>query len=412
MQIEVKDLKENKKSLSIEISKEEVDKKLAKTYATVLTSAAIPGFRKGKASLKILKLYYGNDVKKQVSEELVEEYYRKAIDEKDLRVALSPEIKEVDLEEGKPLKFEAIVETFAKFNIGEYKGIEIERETEEVNDKNVEAVLERKREELAELIPINDRPSVKGDLLTLDYHIEIDGKVAKELKNQNLVLGKTPVPKGWEKELTGVKKGDVREIREKARSEKSKEVLYKFVVKDVQERRLLALDDDFAKKLGDFESLAKAREKIKAELEEMARFYAEENLKTVVIDKILKNSDIEAPASLIKRFTDYYKSMNKDMSEEESKKLAEENIKKELIVDEIAKKEGIKATDEEISRRKSQITRKEISQEDIREDLKKEKVLKFLIDNAKIKDKAKKAIITPEEENKLSSDKKGNIIIP
>ncbi|MFH1548469.1 MAG: trigger factor [Candidatus Omnitrophota bacterium] len=412
MQVEVKDLKDNKKSLSIEIPKEEVDKKLAKTYATVLTSAAIPGFRKGKASLKILKLYYGKDIKKQVAEELVDEYYQKAIDEKDLKVAPSPEIKEVEVEEGKPLKFEAIVETFAKFNIGEYKGIEIEREKSEVSDKDIDAVLERRREELAELIPVNNRPSIKGDLLTADYHIEIDGKVAKELKNQKLVLGKTPVPKGWEKELTGVKKGDVREIREKAKSEKSKEVLYKFVVKDVQERRLLALDDDFAKKLGDFESLAKAKEKIKAELEEMARFYEEENLRRTVIDKILKNSDIEAPASLIKRFSDYYKSMNKDMSEEESKKLAEENIKKELIVDEIAKKEKIKATDEEISRRKSQITRKEISQEDIREDLKKEKVLKFLIDNAKIKDKAKKAIITPEEENKLSSDKKGSIIIP
>jgi trigger factor len=410
MQVEIKDLKENKKSLSIEIPKEEVEKKLAKTYATVLNSAVVPGFRKGKAPLKILKLYYGKDIKRQVAEELVEEYYKKAIDEKDLKVAFDPEIKEVELEEDKPLKFEAVVETFPKFKIGEYKGIEIEREKAEVTNDDIEAVLERKREEYAELIPVNNRPSVKGDLITVDYQIEIDKKIARELKGQKLILGKTPVPKEWEKELVGVKKGDIKEIREKAKTEKSKEVVYKFFIKDVQERRLLVLTDDFAKKLGDFENLSKVREKIKSELEEMARIYEEENLKKAVIDKIVKDSDIEAPPSVIKKFSEYYRSLSKEMSEEESKKLAEENIKKQLIVDEIAKKEKIKVTDEELSGRKREIMTREISEEDIREDLKKEKVLKFLIENAKIKDKAKKVILTPEETNKLSSSKKGSII--
>ncbi len=387
MQVEVKDLKEYKKSLSIEVPKEEVEKKLAEAYEKISGSAFVPGFRKGKAPIKILKLYYGKEVKGQVGEELIEEYYKKAIYEKDLKVALEPEIKKVELEEGKPLKFEVVVETFPKFKIGEYKGIEVEKEKIEVTNDDIEAVLERKREEHAELIPVRNRPAQKGDLLTVDYQIQIDKKVARELKDQKLILGVTPVPKEWEQELIGVKKGDVKIISAKAKGEKSKEVIYKFTIQDVEERKLLVLTDDFAKKLGDFDSLAKVREKIKAELEEMARLYDEENLKKAVIDKMLKESDIEVPSSMVKKFSEYYKSFNKEMSEEESKKLAQENIKKQLIIDEIAKKEKITVTDEEFNKRKREIASRESNEEDLKEDLRKEKVMKFIIENAKIKNK-------------------------
>ncbi len=106
------------------------------------------------------------------------------------------------------------------------------------------------------------------------------------------------------------------------------------------------------------------------------------------------------------------------MSEEESKKLAEENIKKQLIIDEIAKKEKIEVTDEELKKRKREITSRENTEEDLKEDLKKEKVMKFLIENAKVKNKEKRVILTPEEASKLSSKKKvsspgeGMIITP
>lgn len=397
MQIEVKDLKENKKSLSIEVPKEEVEKKLEDIYTKVSNSVSVPGFRRGKAPIKILKLYYGKNIKEQVSDELIEEYYRKAIDEKDLKVALEPEVKKVEFEEGKPLKFEVVVEIFPKFEIAKYKGIEIEKEKVEVTNDDIEAVLQRKREEHAQLIPVRNRPSQKGDLLTVDYQIEIDKKVARELKNQRFVLGRTAVPKEWEQALTGVKKGEVKEVSIKAKTEKGKDVTYKFTVADIQERRLLVLTDDFAKKLGDFDSLDKVREKIKMELEEMAHIYEEENLKKTIIDKILKDSDIEVPSSMIKKFSEYYKSFNKEMSEEESKKLAEENIKRQLITDEIAKREKITVTDEELNKRKREIVQKEDSEENSRESLKKEKVLKFLIENAKIKEKEKRVILTPEE---------------
>ena len=417
MQVEVKELKEHKKSLSIEVPKEEVEKRLSEAYTKISISAFVPGFRKGKVPLKMLKLYYGKEVREQVRGEIIEEYYKKAIDEKDLKVASEPEIKKVELEDGKPLKFEVVVESFPKFEIGKYKGIEVEKEKVEVTDEDVEAVLERKREEQAQLIPVKNRPSQKGDLITVDYQIEIDNKVAREMKDQRLILGKTPVPKEWEKELTGVKKGDVREISIKAKGEKAKEVVYKFTVQDVQERSLLVLTDDFAKKLGGFDSLGKLREKIRSELEEIARLYEEENLRNEVMDKILKDSQIEVPPSMVKRFSEYYKSVSKNMSGEESEKLAQENIKKQLIVDEIAKKEKIEATDEELKKRKSEVTSGEKTEEDLREELGKEKVMKFLIQNAKIKSKEKRVILTPEEASKLSSKKKtspelGRIITP
>lgn len=416
MQVEVKDLEKNKKSLSIEIPKEEVEKRMGKAYSAVLSNVSIPGFRKGKAPLKVLKLYYGKDVKRQVAEELVSEYYKKAINEKDLKVALEPEIKiarsadkEVDLKENEPLKFEAIVEIFPKVKIGEYKNIEIEVEKTEIAKEDIEAVLERKREEHAELVPANTGPSKKGDMITIDYQIEIDGKVARELKNQKLVLGQTPVPKRWDKELTAVRKGDVKEISEESKSEnsKGKKVVYKFTVKDVQERKLPVLDDAFAKKLGNFKSIDDIREKIKAELEGISKIYEEENLTRAVLEKVLKNSDIEVPASVSGKFSEYYMSLNKDLSAEESKKMAEENIKKQLIIEEIAKKENIKVTDEEVNRRKTEIKARDGSEEEISGELQKEKVLRFLAENAKIKEKVKKA---KEDVGKPHSSKKESVI--
>lgn len=425
MQVEVKELKDNRKSLFIEIPKEEVERKLSDVYAKISNSASVPGFRKGKAPIKILKLYYGREIKGQVGDELIQEYYKKAVDEKDLRVAFFPEIKKVEFEEGKPLKFEAVVEVFAKFKIGKYKGVEIEREKMEVTKGDVEAVLERKREEHAQLIPVRNRPSQKGDLITVDYQIEIparqdsaggDKKVARELKDQKLILGRTAVPKEWEKALTGVKKGDIKEIRVKAKGEKGGDIVYKFTVTDIQERRLVVLTDDFARKLGNFDSLDKVRAKIRAELEEMARLYEEDNLKKAVIGKILQESDIEVPSSMIKKFSEYYRSFNKQMSGEESEKIAEENIKIQLIIDEIAKQEKITITDGELNKRKKEINTQTESEEDLRENLMKEKVLKFLVEKAKIKNKEKRVIVTPEEASSVvnksgrTSSRKNSII--
>jgi trigger factor len=417
MQVEVKGLEKHKKSLSIEVPKEEVEKRLSEAYTKVADSVFVPGFRKGKAPLKILKLYYGKEVKGQIKEELIEEYYNKTINEKDVKVASEPEIKNVELEDGKPMKFEVIVEVFPEFKIGKYKGIEVEKKKVEVTDEDVESVLERKREEHAQLIPVKNRPSQKGDLITVDYQVQIDNKVAREMKSQSLILGKTSLPKEWESALTGVKKGDTREVKTKAKGKDTKKIVYKFTVQDVQERSLLVLTDDFAKKLGDFDSLDKLREKIREELGELARLHEEEHLKDEILNKIIKNSDIEVPSSMVEKFSEYYKVINQNLGEEESEKLAKEAIKKQLIVDEIAKKEKIEVTDEELKKRKSEVTSGKKSEEDLQDELKREKVMKFLIDNAKIKSKEKRVILTPEEASKLSSKKrfwprKGRIITP
>lgn len=405
MQVEVKELEKHKKSIAVEIPKEEVNKRLQGVYEKVSHSIAIPGFRKGKVPLKVLKLYYGEEIKEQVKEELIEENYKKAIKEKDIRVASEAEVKKAELDEDKPFKFEAVVEAFPEAKIGEYKGIEAERQKVEVSDEEVNAVLERKREENAQLIPVNNRPAQKGDLITIDYQVEIDNKIVRDMKDQKLILGKTPVPKEWDEALIGLKVGETEEVKTKSKGEKAKNILYRFTVKKIEERRLLVLTDDFAKKMGGFESLEKLKDKIREELEELARFQEEEHLKDVILDKIIENSKIEVPPSVVEKFSKYYAVINQGLTEEESRKLAEKNVKTQIIVDEIAKKENIEVSNAELAREKSRMASGE-KEEDLREELRREKVIKFLIENAQVKSKGRSMILTPEEAGKLSSRKK------
>lgn len=405
MEVEIKELEGYKKSLSIEVPREEVDKKLSEAYKKISGEAFVPGFRKGKVPLKILKLYYGREIKKQVGGELIEEYYKRAIQENNVKVVAAPEIKDGEVEEGKPLKFEAVVEAIPHLKIGQYKGIKVEKEKIEVTDEDVEAVLQQKREEEAELIPVKDRPSQKGDLLTVDYQVEIDNKIVRELKDQRLILGRTSIPPEWEEALTGVKKGEGKEIKIKAQRKEGKEATYRFTIKDIRERRLLILTDDFARRLGNFDNLSELKRKIKSELEELARLKEEEELKNKILEKILENSEIDIPPSMVNRLSSYYKVSVQVISEEESHRLAEKEIKKQLIIDEIAEREKLEVTDEELKKRKAETFGEKKADKDLEEDLRREKVMNFLISNANIKSKEKRVILTPEDVREVSSRK-------
>jgi len=428
MQIEVQDLPDYKKTLSIEVDYQEIKEKLEETYQKLSQEAFVPGFRKGKVPLTILKMRLGKEIKEQVKQEVVEENYRKAIQEKGLNPISPPKIEDIELEEGKPLKFKATIEAIPPIQLGTYQGVEVEKEKIEVLDEDVEAIIQQKREEEAQLIPVKDRPSLKGDLLTVDYEVEVDNKVIRRMREQKLILGRSPLPKELEKGLIGVKKGEVKKIKITPKGEE-KEALYHFTILDLQERRLVVVNDDFAQRIGDFATLTDLRKRIREELEALAKAREEQILRNKILDKILANSQVEIPPSMVKKLASYYRVSVQGLKESESNKLAEEQIKSELLLEEIAHKENLKVSEEELTKRRREVVAggskeekqkwlDEENKENLLTELRREKVMNFLREQAKIKEKKKRHILTPEEARKLDSQKSkwgrksGQIITP
>ena len=424
----MQDLPDYKKTLSIEIDSQEIDKRLEKTYQQFSREASIPGFRKGKVPLPILKMRFGKEIRQQLKQELMEENYRKAIKEKGLNPISPPEIEDIELEEGKSFKFKATLEAIPPIQLGSYKEIEVEKEKIEVSDEHIETIIQQKREEEAQLIPVKNRPSLKGDLLTVDYEVEVDGKVIRRMREQNLILGRSPLPEELDKGLIGMKKGEVKEIKVTPKGE-GKESLYHFTVLDIRERRLVIVNDDFAQRIGDFATLADLRKKIRDELETLAKAREEEILRDKILDKVVSDSKVDVPPSMVQKLASYYRASTQGLKESEINELAEKQLKRELVLEEIVSKEGIEASEEEFEKKRREILTQgdkkekrrwlaEENKEDLLAEMRNAKAMDLLIKEAKVKEKKKSQILTPEEARKLDLPKsrwwrrRGQIITP
>ncbi|NOZ63919.1 MAG: trigger factor, partial [Caldiserica bacterium] len=368
-----------------------------------------PGFRKGKVPLTILKFHFGKAIEAEVKEKMLEEFYQQAIEKESLQVVGSPKFEEVSLREGEPFKFKVAVEVIPPAEIGEYKGIEVEVEKVEVTDEDVEAVVEMKKEELAQF-QSTERPATKGDTILLDVTIEKDGKVLQTAREIKITLGEEILPAEVEKAIVGMKKGEEKKI-----GVKEEDLDYVVKLKDVQEKRLITLDESALKSLGGFKTVDELKDKIRKELEELARRREDDLLENKILEKIIENSKIEVPPTLLKNITEYYKMGASNIDDEKAKEIATQEVKKMLVIQEIAKKEGFEITDEELEKKRKQIIEEgtpqekrkwlpEEKKEDLREHLLREKVIEFLKKNAKKKAK-KKLILTPEEAKKLSQKK-------
>ena len=407
MEVSVQDKEKYLKELEIVIPEEEVSKRIQESYNKIKKDAFVPGFRKGKVPLVILKSHFRKAVESEVEEKMMEEFYPKAIEKEDLQVVGEPKFEDMDFSEGKPFKFKVIVETIPPIELGEYKNMEVEVEKIEVTDEDVEAVIEMKREEAANL-KSTDRPAIKGDVIVLDVTIEKDGKVLQKAKEIKITLGEKVLPKEVEDKIAGMKKGESKKI-----SVKEEELDYTVEIKDVLEKRLIEIDKNFLKTLGEFKNLDELKKGIRENLENIARRREEKLIEDKILGKIIENSKVEIPPTLVENVIKYYKVKN-----EKAKEIATQELKKTLIIKEIAKREDLKVTDEELESERQKIMEEGTTEEkrewlpdkkkeDLRNSLLHEKVVDFLKKNVKTRAK-KKLILTPEEARAFSQ-KKGEV---
>lgn len=427
MSVKVEKLENSMAKLTVEVPAEELEKALDRAYNKNKNKLNVPGFRKGKAPRNIIEKMYGPEIfYEDAANDLVEREYEKAYDECGEDIVSSPEIEVVEIEKGKPFVFTATVALKPEIKLGKYKGVKIEKVETEVTDEEVDAAIEKERENSARTVAV-DRPVKDKDLTVIDFEGFVDGKAFEGGKGENypLTIGSGVFIPGFEEQLIGAKKGEEVEVKVtfpedyQAEELKGKEAVFKCKVNEIKEKELPELDDEFASEVSEYDTFAEYKEATKKNLSEKKAEDAKTIKEDRVIEAIIEASEINIPEAMLETekrqmvqdFAQRIQSQGLSMQQyaqftgvtaesllEQAGPSAEKRIKSRLVVENIVKAEKIEVTEEEyekelerlsesyqmeIDKLKEMIAGNDKAVEQIKEDLAMQKAIDFVVSNAK-----------------------------
>ena len=313
MEVTVENIGPIKRKLGVTVPPEDVRVEIDKAYQGLQRHARIKGFRPGKVPRRILEKYYGDQVKGDVINRLMQESYARALEEQGFEAVAQPEIEtdEVRLENG--LRFSATIEIKPTFEVSGFDDLEIERKVEPVADEAVDGQLERLRESYAQMARLEDRDTVEqGDLVSVAYTGVVEGAVLKGASAEERIIeiGSNTFPEPFEEKMIGQKVGESRHIdisypdSHHSPEIAGKTVTFRVEVKAVGRKDLPALDDDFAKDHGECDSLAELNAKIRAGLEGAAGRTADEQVRGELMKQLVEKNPIDLPEALVERRLD------------------------------------------------------------------------------------------------------------
>ena len=381
MEVNITDLSPCKKQLRIEIDAETVNAKFDAVAKDFRRHAHLPGFRQGKAPLANVMRSYGDKIGEEAKRTLMSDSYAKALKENELRPVIMPEVEELQFGHGKPFQYLATLEVAPAFEMPEYIGIEVEKERRSVNDADIAKALDTLREQRVSYADM-DRPAVEDDFIVVNFTGTIDDKpitdlfkVARGLTEQkNFWLHKTqnPLIPGTVEALIGSSKGDKKTVTVTIPDDfvyeeiVGKEAKYEIEIVQVKEKSLPELDDKFAKGFG-AENMDKLREGVESDLKNELEYSKKKSIRNQCVDKLLGAVNCDLPETIVNEATraavhnivqqNHQRGVGKEISEENKDKIyanaktdAEVRVKANYILSKIAEKEGIKVTDQELSR--------------------------------------------------------------
>lgn len=405
-----------KRVLDIELPKDKVEAEFDSTYKKYQSKAKISGFRPGKAPLEVVKSHYKEQIFGDVLESLLVRGYQEALDQTQLRPIGSPVVKDIQFEPGLPLKFTAEVEVQPEITVKDYKEILLVKKVEEVKDEQVDQTVEYLREKNAELRPV-EREAREKDIVIVDFEESFleNNQIKKEkFENQMLELSEKTLLKDFLTNLVGLKIGEEKSFEitypdnYPNPSLAGQKVSYKVKVKEIKEKILPFLNDDFAKSVGNFQTLLELRLKVRENIQKSLEQEAEKELKNELAAKIVEKNDFTVPEVMLNSYLDYVvQEVKRRHPEADDKEIRERNkagglarIKWEFIFHQIAKQEKIQVSQADIDERIKQFAsaynlpedqaRQYLSSEkrirDLQDSIIEEKVLDLLLKEAKIKE--------------------------
>jgi trigger factor len=311
MQSEIREISPVLVEVTVEVPWDRIQKDLNETYKEIGKTARVRGFRPGKVPRDVVKQVYGRQVAAQVTGSLVEQGLMEAVQKHELHIVAQPEMDEAPaLEKGKPLTFKAKVEVRPKVESVELDGIEAWQKPIEVPNEDVDTEVKRLQHQHAEIqVPDPMRGAQDGDLITIDYTVSIDGEVKDDLgaEGRQVEINDEQLLPALKEGLIGMQPGDEKTVDVEFEEDhpnpelQGKTANFAITAKELHEKLLPELDDEFAKDCGDYETLLELRLKIREDLEASAKQRAEAEVKDQLIDSLIAHNDIPVPPSMVQQ---------------------------------------------------------------------------------------------------------------
>ncbi len=419
---------ENKNEVKLEFTIEaaKFDEAIKTVYSKNAKYFNIPGFRKGKAPMNIVEKYYGDEIfYEDAFNEVVPEVYEKELKENNIEAVSRPDLDVKQIGKGQDLIFTAVVQTKPEVKLGKYKGIELKKVEYNVSDADIEHELGHMQEKNARLVSVEDRPVEKGDITVIDFEGFVDGVAFEGGKAQNheLTIGSNTFIPGFEDQIIGMKIDEEKDINVKfpedyfSENLKGKDAVFKVKLHEIKKKELPKLDDEFAKDVSEFDTLKELKESIKQKIEEENKTKAKYEMQDAAVKAVCDDVEIDIPSGMIETEVDnmvreieqrlsyqgmklenYLQMIGKTNEEfrKEYEEQAKTSVKNRLVIeaiikaekiepDELTVEEKIKEMAEMYGQKEEQLKQNEGFVQYIKESLKSEKAVEFIVENAKIK---------------------------
>jgi trigger factor len=369
--VEIIEVNSCKRNLAVDVPANEVDKEIDGIAREYARNAKVPGFRPGKVPLSIIRQRYENDLLQEAAQKIIERTWKEALDEHDLRPLAQPEIKVEENKPGSNLKFTVAFEILPPLEVNDYKGVDVTLPSSEVTDEKVNEAMENLREQNAQFVPVDGGEAQDGHYLTLtvDGEFEELGPPVHE-EDVTLIVGDPQTSAEFSDNLRGARSGETRSFEVSYPEDyhrkpyAGKKVRYSVQVKDIKEKQLSELNDDFAKDVGS-DSLEALRTKVRDELVTQAKQNAEKKAREALLDSIIERQSIDIPDCLVQdelesyvnRFASSLAYQGIDVKQasidwkkmlDEERPRAEQSVRRAMFLDAIARQETIEVTNEEM----------------------------------------------------------------
>lgn len=344
----------------------DAENRAAQKYAT---SVRLPGFRPGKAPAAIVKKRFRDAIRQQVVEQLVQEAFQEVVEREKFKVAAQPHIHDLKFEDGQPLSFELHLELRPELKLERTTGFRVTRPSTSVTDDQVQEQIDQLRDQRASWSPVEEKPR-EGDMVTVQLSSANEDGSFPEPREYRIVIGGGQAIPGVEEVVMTLKPGESTEQPVRwpddfpDENEKGKTKAVRVRLDDVKRKSVAALDDAFAREVGDFDSVAALNVAVRKDLEEHSKRDSDANVRQQLVDQIVAANPFDVPHAWVTSLLDAYVKAYQVPEEEsqrfaaEFKPVAERQVRRDLIVDALAEQENLKATEADIDARVGEMAAK------------------------------------------------------
>ena len=425
MSLQVEKLEKNMAKLTIEVPAGDFEKALQSAYNKQKKKISVPGFRKGKVPRQMVEKMYGPEIfYDDAANELIPKAYSEAYEESGLEIVSQPEIDVVQIEKGRPFIFTAEVATKPEVTLGEYKGLEVEKISNRVTQKEVDAKVQEEADKNARTIVVEGRPVQNKDEVILDFEGFVDGEAFEGGKGENhpLTIGSGSFIPGFEEQLIGAEAEQEIEVKVTfpedyhAEALKGKDAVFKCTVHEIKAKEVPEIDDEFAAEVSEFDTLEEYKADLKAKIKEQKTKEGKAKQEDQAVEKAVENASLDIPPAMldtqVRQMADDFKrrmqsqgltveqyfqftGMTEEKMTEEMKAEAQKRIKTRLVLEAVVKAENIEVSDERLDKELKKMAEAyrmeadkfkefmgEREMKQVKEDIAVQEAITFLVDNA------------------------------